>query len=46
MGEDKAGGGTDESAHDEPSSTQQDCCGTARSLGKGEAAQEGGVRKR
>jgi len=45
MGEDKAGG-TNARAHYEPSSTQQDCCGTAGSLGKSEAAQEGGVRKR
>jgi hypothetical protein len=45
MGEDKTHGGTDESAHNEPSCTQQDCCGTARSVGEVEgAAKEGGVR--
>jgi hypothetical protein len=32
MGKDKAGG-VNTRAHDEPSSTQQDCCGAARSLG-------------
>jgi hypothetical protein len=42
MGQDKAGE-TNIRADNEPSSTQQDCCGTTRSLGKGEAAAEGGV---
>jgi len=42
MGKDKAdGAGT--RAHDEPSWTQKDCCGTACSLGKGAGtAKEGG----
>ena len=40
-------GETNIRAHHEPSSTQQDCCGTARSLGEVEgSAEEGGVRKR
>jgi hypothetical protein len=45
MGKDKAGS-TNARAHNEPNSTQQDCCGAARSLGEVEgAAKEGGVRK-
>jgi hypothetical protein len=46
MGEDKTVGGTDESAHNEPSCTQQDCCGPARPLGKVEStAKEGSLAR-
>jgi hypothetical protein len=43
MGKDKAVS-TGTRAHDEPSCTQQDCCGAARSLGKDEGtAKEGSL---